>query len=148
MLAAQTRNSSAWPSRLPLLWPALEYDHVNTVEIPVYWNQVEAQPGKYDFTLVDMILAEARKHQVHVIPLWFATWKNGSQHFMPDWMKLDTVRYAHDVNKNGGGGGLAVAVCNCLAGGGQESVCGVDAASEAGRCTAHRDYGAGGERVG
>ena len=101
VLAAQTRNSSAWPSRLPLLWPALEYDHVNTVEIPVYWNQVEAQPGKYDFTLVDMILAEARKHQVHVIPLWFATWKNGSQHFMPDWMKLDTVRYAHDVNKNG-----------------------------------------------
>jgi len=62
---------------------------------------VEAQPGKYDFTLVDMILAEARKHQVHVIPLWFATWKNGSQHFMPDWMKMDTVRYAHDVNKNG-----------------------------------------------
>jgi hypothetical protein len=101
VLAAQTRNSSAWPSRLPLLWPALEYDHVNTVEIPVYWNQVEAQPGKYDFTLVDMILAEARKHQVHVIPLWFATWKNGSQHFMPDWMKMDTVRYAHDVNKNG-----------------------------------------------
>ena len=101
VLAAQTRNSSAWPSRLPLLWPALEYDHVNTVEIPVYWNQVEAQPGKYDFTMVDMILAEARKHQVHVIPLWFATWKNGSQHFMPDWMKMDTARYAHDVNKNG-----------------------------------------------
>ena len=101
VLAAQTRNSSAWPSRLPLLWPALEYDHVNTVEVPVYWNQVEAQPGKYDFSLVDMILSEARKHQVHVIPLWFATWKNGSQHFMPDWMKMDTVRYAHDVNKNG-----------------------------------------------
>ena len=39
VLAAQTRNSSAWPSRLPLLWPALEYDHVNTVEVPVYWNQ-------------------------------------------------------------------------------------------------------------
>jgi hypothetical protein len=71
------------------------------VEVPVYWNQVEAQPGKYDFSLVDMILSEARKHQVHVIPLWFATWKNGSQHFMPDWMKMDTVRYAHDVNKNG-----------------------------------------------
>jgi len=111
VLAAQTRNSSAWPSRLPLLWPALEYDHVNTVEVPVYWNQVEAQPGKYDFSLVDMILSEARKHQVHVIPLWFATWKNGSQHFMPDWMKMDTVRYGARREQERGGGGLAVAVC-------------------------------------
>ena len=32
---------------------------------------------------------------------WFGTWKNGSQHYMPEWMKLDPERYAHVVNRNG-----------------------------------------------
>jgi hypothetical protein len=38
---------------------------------------------------------------VHLVLLWFATWKNGSQHFMPDWMKLDPVRYAHALDSTG-----------------------------------------------
>jgi hypothetical protein len=101
-LAAQTRNSSAWPSVFPKLWPMpLGYMQVNTVETPVYWNQFEPQPGHYDTSSVDMLLAEARKHQVRLVLLWFATWKNGSQHFMPDWMKLDPAKYAHAIGKNG-----------------------------------------------
>ena len=34
MLGAQVHNSSAWPAMLPKVWPAMEYLHVNTVEIP------------------------------------------------------------------------------------------------------------------
>ena len=101
VLAAQIRNSSSWPSVFPRLWPALEYLHVNTVEVPVYWNQFEPQPGQFDHTLIDMLLSEARKHDVHLVPLWFATWKNGSQHYMPDWMKLDPILYAHAIGRNG-----------------------------------------------
>ncbi|MEI9971302.1 MAG: hypothetical protein WDO73_04190 [Ignavibacteriota bacterium] len=33
--------------------------------------------------------------------LWFGTWKNGSQHYMPEWMKLDSKRYFHTMNKEG-----------------------------------------------
>jgi hypothetical protein len=101
VMAAQVRNSSSWPSVFPRLWWALEYMHVNTVEVPVYWNQFEPQPGQFDYTLIDMLLAEARKHNVRLVPLWFATWKNGSQHYMPDWMKLDPGRYAHALDRNG-----------------------------------------------
>jgi hypothetical protein len=101
VLAAQVRNSSAWPSRLPKLWPVLEYMHVNTVETPVYWEQTEPKPGQYDFTLVDMLLNEARQHKVHLVLLWFATWKNGSQHYMPEWMKLAPERYPHMIGQNG-----------------------------------------------
>jgi hypothetical protein len=101
VLAAQIRNSSSWPSVFPRLWPTLEYMHVNTVEVPVYWNQFEPQPGQFDYTLIDMLLSEARKHDVHLVPLWFATWKNGSQHYMPDWMKLDPSRYAHAIDRKG-----------------------------------------------
>ena len=101
MLGAQVHNSSSWPAELPKVWPAMEYLHVNTVEMPVYWEQIEARQGEYDFTLVDTLLAEARKHQVHLVLLWFGTWKNGSQHYMPEWMKLDTVKYPHVTDKNG-----------------------------------------------
>jgi hypothetical protein len=36
---------------------------------------------------------------MRLILLWFATWKNGSQHYMPDWMLSDPARYFHAVNR-------------------------------------------------
>src|SRR4026207_2162308 len=60
VLAAQINNSSAWPASLPSVWPALEAMHVNTVEAPVYWEQMEPEPGKFDFSNVDALLAGAR----------------------------------------------------------------------------------------
>jgi beta-galactosidase GanA len=47
------------------------------------------------------VLAQAREHHVHLVLLWFGTWKNGSQHYMPEWMKLDPQRYFHVMNKEG-----------------------------------------------
>ena len=101
MLGAQVHNSSSWPAAQPKVWPAMEYLHVNTVEMPVYWEQFEPRPGQYDTSTIDMLLAQARQHQVHLVILWFGTWKNGSQHYMPEWMKLDTVKYPHVIGKNG-----------------------------------------------
>ena len=39
ILGAQVNNSSAWPSLLPKVWPAIAAMHANTVEMPVYWEQ-------------------------------------------------------------------------------------------------------------
>jgi hypothetical protein len=89
-----------WPPR-PTVWRALEYMHVNTVEIPVYWEDFEPQPGQYDYAVIDRLLAEARQHDVRLVPLWFGTYKNGHPHYMPDWMKLDPARYAHALDSNG-----------------------------------------------
>lgn len=101
MLGAQAHNSSAWPAMLPKVWPAMEYLNVNTLEIPVYWEQFEPSQGHYDYTVIDALLAGARQHRLRLVLLWFGTWKNGSQHYMPEWMKLDTVRYPHMLDKNG-----------------------------------------------
>jgi len=101
MLGAQVENTASWPAMLPKVWPAMEYLHVNTVEMPVYWEQFEPQPGKYDYTMVDSLLKEARQHKVRLVLLWFGTYKDGSQHYMPEWMKLDFVRYAHALDKDG-----------------------------------------------
>src|ERR1022692_935873 len=81
MLGAQAHNSSGWPAMLPTVWPAIEALHANTV--------------------IDTIVTQAREHHVRLDLLWFGTWKNGSQHYMPEWMKAEPERYFHLIDKNG-----------------------------------------------
>jgi beta-galactosidase GanA len=73
----------------------------NTVEIPVYWEQFEPQQGRFDYSVVDTLLAQARTHRLHLVLLWFATWKNGNPHYIPGWMKLAPERYTRVVDGNG-----------------------------------------------
>ena len=101
MLGVQANNSSAWPDYLPKVWPAAETLHANTVELPVYWEQIEAVQGKFDFSMVDLILKQAREHKLRLVLLWFGTWKNGSSHYTPEWIKLDQQKYPFVVNKGG-----------------------------------------------
>ena len=101
ILGAQENNSSAWPALLPKVWPAMEALHVNTVEIPVYWEQFEPQQGRFDNSLVDTLLQQAREHRVRLVLLWFGTWKNGSGHYQPEWMKLKPGVYPHVIGANG-----------------------------------------------
>ena len=101
MLGVQAHNSSGWPDMLPKVWPAIEYLHANTLEIPIYWEQFEPKPGQFDYTVIDTIITQARAHGVRLDLLWFGTWKNGSQHYMPQWMKAEPERYFHLIDKNG-----------------------------------------------
>jgi len=101
MLGAQVHNSSAWPAMLPKVWSAMKELSVNTVEIPIYWEQFEPGPGQYDFTVMDTLLREARQHQLRLVLLWFGTWKNGSQHYMPQWMKLQPEKYPRIADRKG-----------------------------------------------
>ena len=101
ILGGQAHNSSAWPALLPGVWTAVEKMNANTLEVPIYWEQVEAQPGKFDFSLIDTLLLQARSHKVRLVLLWFATWKNGSNHYMPEWMKHDTGKYPNITGKKG-----------------------------------------------
>jgi beta-galactosidase GanA len=101
ILGAQINNSSAWPSTLPQVWPLIEAMHANTVEAPVYWEQLEPRPGAFDFSIVDELLDQAREHHVHLVLLWFGTWKNGQMHYAPEWVKTDTTRYPRVNNAHG-----------------------------------------------
>src|SRR5450631_1246530 len=101
ILGAQAHNSSGWPDMLPQLWNAIEEVHANTLEVPIYWEKTEAQQGNFDFSLVDTILIQARQHEVHLVLLWFATWKNGSSHYMPEWMKREPGKYPNITGKDG-----------------------------------------------
>jgi Domain of unknown function (DUF5597)/Beta-galactosidase len=101
VLGAQIGNSSAWPSVLPKVWQAVEAMHVNTAEAPVYWEQIEPQPGTFDWTNVDALIEGARTNHLHLILLWFGTWKNGNDHYVPQWVKRDPQHFPRMINSAG-----------------------------------------------
>ncbi|MBS1523857.1 MAG: DUF5597 domain-containing protein [Bacteroidetes bacterium] len=101
MLGGQAHNSSGWPGMMPGVWRSVKLMHANTLEVPIYWEQIEPQHGKFDFSIVDTLLTQARQHKIRLVLLWFGTWKNGSSHYMPGWMKMEPSKYPNITGKNG-----------------------------------------------
>jgi len=101
MLGGQIHNSSAWPSELPQVWQSMADLHANTLEAPVYWEQIEPREGQFDFSLVDQLVDGARAHNLHLVLLWFGTWKNGNMHYVPSWVKEDSKRFPLVIRPDG-----------------------------------------------
>ncbi|MGZ2411072.1 beta-galactosidase GanA [Sphingomonas sp. F9_3S_D5_B_2] len=101
MLGAQAHNSSNYPAMLPKVWQVVRELHANTVEIPIAWEQIEPQEGRFDFSYVDTLITQARQKNVRLVPLWFGTWKNTSASYTPEWVKSDTRRFPRMITKDG-----------------------------------------------
>ena len=104
VLAGELGNSSS--SGLEYMrpvWPKLAALKLNTVLIPVYWELIEPVEGKFDFTLVDGLIQDARKYNLRLVPLWFASWKNSMSCYAPSWVKTDQQRFPRSQDKNGAG---------------------------------------------
>ncbi|WP_282943812.1 DUF5597 domain-containing protein [Bifidobacterium pullorum] len=101
--AGELQNSSA--ASLDYMeknvWPNLEGMHVNSLVVPLYWEQIEPEEGKFNFTLVDGITRQAREHDTKIIGLWFGLWKNAESMYVPGWMKTDTATYFRARKVNG-----------------------------------------------
>jgi beta-galactosidase GanA len=75
------------------IWPKLAENSLNTVLTPISWELLEPVEGKFDFTLIDGLLAQARAQHLHIVFLWLASWKNGMSSYPPVWVKRDTKRF-------------------------------------------------------
>jgi len=102
MLGGELGNSSASDMKyMATIWPKLKAMHLNTILVPVYWELLEPQEEKFDFTLVDSVLSSARKNDLKIVILWFGSWKNSMSCYVPLWIKTDQKRFLRARTKEG-----------------------------------------------
>ncbi|WP_075186583.1 DUF5597 domain-containing protein [Teredinibacter haidensis] len=82
-------------------WSKFQQLNMNTVVAPVYWDLMEPVEGKFDFTLVDGLIADARKNNMKLVILWFASWKNSMSSYCPEWVKVDYDRFPRSRDRSG-----------------------------------------------
>lgn len=101
-LAGELHNSSSTSrAYMEPIWPKLTAMHVNTVLAAVPWQNIEPVEGQYDFSIVDHLVEDARRHGVKLSLLWFGSWKNGLSHYTPDWVKADRKRFPYALTRYG-----------------------------------------------
>jgi hypothetical protein len=101
VMGIQLNNSSGFPAILHDLAPAIRRSHANTVMAPIGWESIEPEEGRFDFSIVDGLIAEARAQKVRLALLWFGTWKNANMSYTPAWVKRDTVRFPRVIDADG-----------------------------------------------
>jgi hypothetical protein len=85
------------------LWSKFVALNLNTVLTPVYWELLEPEEGKYNFELIDGLIQEARQHQLRLVFLWFASWKNSMSCYAPAWVKTNPQRFPRSQDRFGNG---------------------------------------------
>jgi hypothetical protein len=83
------------------VWKRMAEKNLNSVIASVSWELMEPEEGKFDFSLVDSILAGAREADLKLALIWFASWKNGGSSYMPSWVKRDSDRFPRVKDENG-----------------------------------------------
>src|ERR1035441_1628134 len=95
VLGGELSNTvSSDTERMKAVWPLLAGKvHMNTILTGVSWDWIEPEEGKYDFRLVDQLIESARQNNVHIVWIWFGSWKNGLSSFAPAWVKAAQDRF-------------------------------------------------------
>jgi beta-galactosidase GanA len=102
ILGGELGNSSAGTAaQADRIFPRLARAHINTVLVPVAWEQIEPVEGKFDFSILDYWIDQARLAHLHLVLLWFGSWKNSVSSYAPDWVKKDSRRFPRAVGPDG-----------------------------------------------
>jgi GH35 family endo-1,4-beta-xylanase len=78
MLGGELQNSSLSSAEyMSEIWPKMVATNVNTLLGSVSWEMIEPEEGRFDFEELDKVILGARDHGLHLILLWFGSFKNG-----------------------------------------------------------------------
>jgi beta-galactosidase GanA len=84
ILGGELGNSSAGTTAEAVrVLPRLARAHINTVLMPVAWDRLEPSEGKFDFSILDHWIEQARAQHLHLVLLWFGSWKNAFSSYVP-----------------------------------------------------------------
>ena len=75
------------------IWQKMLDLNLNTVLAGVSWELVEPQEGRFDFSLTDGLIQDARRNELRLVLLWFGSWKNGMSSYVPVWVKKNYQRF-------------------------------------------------------
>lgn len=78
MRAGELQNSSLTSVEyMEPVWQKMVDTNINTLLGCVTWEMIEPEEGVFKFSVLDEIILAARKHSVHLVLLWFGSFKNG-----------------------------------------------------------------------
>lgn len=78
ILGGELQNSSLTSAEyMDTVWKKMADTHYNTLLGCVNWETIEPVEGQFDFQELDKVILGARKHGLHLILLWFGSFKNG-----------------------------------------------------------------------
>ncbi len=102
ILGGELGNSSAGTAaQADEILPRLAAMHVNTVLMPVAWEEIEPTEGSFDFSILDHWIDVAREQKMHLVPLWFGSWKNAFSNYAPVWVKANARRFPRALGADG-----------------------------------------------
>lgn len=102
VLAGELYNSSSSSVEyLNSIWDKMSELNMNTIIGTSSWELIEPEEGKYNFKEIDAILEGARAHNMKVMLLWLASWKNSSSPYVPEWVKKNQKKYPLVVARDG-----------------------------------------------
>ena len=102
ILGGELSNSAATSvADIDEVMPRMAALGLNTVLVPAYWELIEPEEGRFDFTLIDRTLLQARQNRLKVVFLWFGAWKNSMSCYAPAWFKQDSKRFPRAMTAEG-----------------------------------------------
>ncbi|OJJ42716.1 hypothetical protein ASPZODRAFT_76392 [Penicilliopsis zonata CBS 506.65] len=104
-LGGELHNSSLTSADyMDTVWQDLVDTNFNTILGCVTWEMIERVEGKFDFSELDKVILGARKHGLHLVLLWFGSFKNGSvSTYIPGWVKTNPKRFPRAKLRKAGG---------------------------------------------
>ena len=101
IIGAELLNSSASSiEHMRDIWAHVRSLNVNTVYLPVNWQQFEPEEGTFDYSLIDSHIKSAYDNNLKLVILWLGSWKNGESNYTPDWVKTDMKRFPRMLFKD------------------------------------------------
>jgi len=102
IIGGELLNSSASSiEHMKDIWAHVRSLNMNTVFLPINWQQFEPKEGSFDYSFIDSHIKSAYDNNLKLVILWFGSWKNGESNYTPDWVKTDMKRFPRMVFKDG-----------------------------------------------